>query len=136
MQKKIIVWTAILVVSIAVLAAGVTVMFNRAQPAEREIAIAGLLVASARRAISSPQQTVLYEASRDAVSINAYGFMEVVSQDKVLAALKATLTDGMRGVKIKVSFFPPREYLVEKQSGGREVSRLRKTDAIRQVELN
>jgi len=136
MHKKIVLWISIVVPSITLLIVGATILFNRTQPSGKEIAIAGVLVPSAKRAISNPQQTVFYEASRDAVIINAYGFMEPDSQRKVIDELRAALTNDMHEVKIKVLFFPPREYLVERESDGRQVSRLKKMDAIRQVGLN
>ena len=136
MHKRIVLWISMVVTSIALLIVGATIMFNRAQPSEKEIAIAGVLVPSAKRVISNPQQTVFYEASRDAVIINAYGFMETDSQRRVIDELRAALTNDMREVKIKVLFFPPREYLVERESDGRQVSRLKKMDAIRQIGLN
>lgn len=136
MKKKIVLLASISVTFIVLLILGATIMFNRSLPSDKEIAIANELVWSAKRAISNQQQTVLYEASRDKVIINAYGFMEEGSQKLVLDELHASMTNDMHEVRIRVVFMPPREYVVEKQSDGSQVSQLKKTVAIRQVELN
>lgn len=111
-------------------------MFNRAQPSDQEIEIALVLVSAAKRAIVDQRQTVLYEASRDRVTINAYGFMDAASQEAVVSQLRAPTTSKFEKTKIKVFFFPPREYSIEKMSDGREVTVLKKVDAIRKLDLN
>jgi hypothetical protein len=73
--KKLIMKKAVgALLVLLVLLALVTILFNRAQPSEEDRTVAIALAASAKRAIGSEKEQVLWEASRDRVFfINAYG---------------------------------------------------------------
>ena len=135
-RVRLVQWSVGALVAIALLTVGAVVIFNRSQPSEIENALANALTSSARRAIANGTQAILFEASRNVVSINAYGFTDAQSQEKVLRVLREGLKGDIRKTKVRVFFFPSREYLVEKTVAEGQVSQLKKTAAIRQVDLN
>lgn len=130
-MKKVV--GAVLVVS--ALVALVTVLFNRAQPSEEDRTVAIALAASAKGAIGSGKEQVLWEASRGRVFINAYGFSDAAREDRLLKELKSHLGKERYPGTVTVSFFPPREYDVEELPNGKKVSRLKQAEATRRVVL-
>jgi hypothetical protein len=127
---------ALAFVAVAAVLVAVIVVFNRSQPSHVEIAHARALATSAMRTLSDEGQSVLYEASRKMVSINAYGFMDLASQERLVNEVRSSLTKDMKDTRVRVLFFPPREFTVEKTVDGAQVSRFKRTAPIRRVDLN
>lgn len=136
MIMKALRWITVVAILLVLFAVGVTVMFTRSQPSEDELSLAHTLVSVAQKLATNKDQQVLYEASRSAVAINVYGVSESGEQTKILEALRAASSDRDHTVKVRVHFFPVREYDITIQPGGKRVSRLKKVPPMREVELN
>ena len=114
-----------------------TFLFQRELPGDDEHDVATRLTNSAKRISSGPEQQVLFRASRGEVVINAYGFGDAQSQERLLADLRANLRGDRQNIRVRVVFFPPRVFSEKKKMpDGSRYSELEKMPAIREVQLN
>jgi hypothetical protein len=65
--------------------------------------------------------------------LNAYGFMDLGSQEKLLVVLRENMTNSP--TKVRIAFYPPR-VMRETKLNGQTFSVLEKTNSFREVKLN
>jgi hypothetical protein len=117
------------------LAIGAIIMFNRAQPSEKEVNQAQVLVAALNQLRSTAAQTILYEAAAGVVTLNAYGFMDTASQDAVVTQLKRALIMHPYDGQMVVNFCPPREVETTLLADGSRASVVKKAECLRRVTI-
>lgn len=130
---KIIVATGL---AIFMLVLGEAVLENRNLPSEIEIEQARIMTTSVKQLASLKSQVVLYEAARGVVTINAYGFIDAPTQDKLVDELKSTLIRHPFSGKIDVNFFSEREFVTKENPDKSNISELKKPTFLRQIKLN
>lgn len=94
---------------IGILAAGSFIVQNRSQPSETEYVVANDLVTVARSTQPMQEgQSILFDVSRNHVSINAYGFIDSESQGRIEKAIRARLVESHFDGNVDLAFFPTR----------------------------
>ncbi len=129
---KIIKYIAVILVVIFI---SITFFFNRSQPSHIETAEAIVLGEGLQKSIKNEKQEVFTAASRDVVTISAYGFVDEESQNILLVELKKILKSHPFYGKVNVVFFPAREYKVS-IDGNRKVFELIKREQYKKIEIN
>ena len=131
-QKRIVEWFAwIAGVGLAIYGA-LWVWWAVSLPGDEEYAVANKLTAAANQVSSHPQQ-VLFSPQRGRVDLNAYGFMDSDSQERLLAVLRRNMTSSP--VKVQVAFYPPR-VVKETKMTGQMFSEVVGAKSFREVKLN
>jgi hypothetical protein len=111
-----------------------TINMNRSQPSSDEYAVAQQLV-SAAKSHTNQAESVLFEASRNAVVVNIYSVTGPGSQQTILDALKqAAVKSQFRGA-IAVNFYTSREIQTLTNESGRRISSVKKGDLLRHVQI-
>jgi hypothetical protein len=112
---------------------GLWVWWQIELPGDAEYLVANRLTRAAEHVSTYPNQQVLFRARRGEVDLNAYGFMDAASQERLLAVLRTNMTANP--TKVRVAFYPPR-VMRETIINGQTFSVLEKTSLFREVKLN
>ena len=113
-----------------------TIMFNRAQPTEKEYAVANALISEIRKVQQfGADQKVFFEASRNVINLNAYGFLDQNAQDHLVTTLV-----NVQGVEsfdghIYLNFFPVRSEVKSSTPQGVTVSAIKQGTLLRTVRI-
>ncbi len=131
--KRIVDWFALVSGVALALYVAAFVWWQVELPGDEEYSVANKLTAAAKQVSSYPNQQVLFSARRGAVDIEAYGFMDVGSQEKLLAVLRTNMAQNP--TKVRVAFYPPR-VMRETKGNGVTYGELERTGSVREVKLN
>jgi hypothetical protein len=124
----------LIVLVLAALFVGVTVMISQWQPSEKEHDVATELIARAKRVHALGEgQSLFFNMSRDTVRINAYGILDEKAQQAIEGELKRAAKERRFEGSIYLSFFPRRE--VAKNAGAAGSSEAKKSGPLKTIQL-
>ena len=132
-QKRIVEWFAVVAGIGLAACAAFFVWWGVSLPGEEEHSVGAKLTAAANQVSSSPDQQVLFSPQRGQVDLNAYGFTDPESQDRLLVVLRRNMTNSP--TKVRVAFYPAR-VINETKANGQTFSEVVKSKSIREVKLN
>jgi hypothetical protein len=114
---------------------------SAAQEADiREVAIG--IAAAAKASPTTRDQEVFWSVGQDLrdgsdfIHISAYGLSGAEEEEQLLDKVRGHLAKKQYRSKVIVSFYPKREYTVEKRADGATSKKLKRVAATRRVEIN
>ena len=132
-QKRIVEWFAYLAGAGLAIYGALWVWWAVSLPGDEEHAAGHRLAEAAKQVSAYPNQQVFFRPRRDRVDLDAYGFMDTASQDKLLAVLRERVSTGP--IEVRVTFYPPR-VMRETKMDGYTYGELVKEKSLREVKLN
>jgi hypothetical protein len=126
----------LIVLVLAALFVGVSVMINQWQPSEKEHDVATELLARAKRVHSLGEgQSLFFNMSRDTVWINAYGILDEKAQQAIEGELKRAAKERRFEGSIYLAFFPRRQVTKNGGAAGSPESKAQKSDPLKTIQI-